>query len=265
MTPPEAARMIEHAFIVTRGDGKLGREEQLVATEMEARGIPFSHFTVKKIHRRQLPLSPRTLVVGDMDCVYGAMKQLRIPIPEADSYPELIRRHLHRKVWESNLGREERRFQEGIPSPAFIKPRGREKRFTGRVFDSEHDFYNVHGVSRREPVYCAEVVSWKSEHRAYVVNGEIRSVDHYDGDEEIAPDRDIVQEAVDALTAAGKAHAGFGIDFGVLSTGETALIEMNDGFALGAYTIDAKNYTDLIVARWEELARMAGREADERP
>ena len=47
--------------------------------------------------------------------------------------------------------------------------------------------------------------------------------------------------------------AGFGIDFGLLSTGETALVEMNDGFALGAYAISARDYTDLLIARWEEL------------
>jgi ATP-grasp domain, R2K clade family 2 len=56
-----------------------------------------------------------------------------------------------------------------------------------------------------------------------------------------------------ALDAAGAAYAGYAIDFGVLSTGETALVEMNDGFALGAYAIDSQDYTDLICARWTEL------------
>lgn len=228
-----------------------------MVSELEARGIPFSLYTLKKIHRRQLPLTPDTLVVGDMDCVYGALKQLKISIPEADSYPEPIRHHLHRRVWESTLGREEARFQNGTPVPTFIKPRGRQKCFTGFVFDSDYDFQRVYGVSRQEPVYCSEVVSWQSEYRVYVVDGEIRAIDHYDGDEGAALSRQAVEEALASLGNAGRAFAGFGIDFGVLSSGETALIEMNDGFALGAYAIDAKNYTDLLLARWEELAEQA--------
>ncbi len=246
--------MIERAFIAQRAGGKLAHEEQLVATELEARGIPMDLYTLKKIHRRQLPLSPQTLVVGDMDCLYGAFKQLQIPIPEADSYPEPIRHHLHRRVWESNLGREKARFRQGSMRPTFIKPRGRQKRFTGFVFDSDYGFQRVYGISRREAVYCSEVVEWTSEYRVYVCNGEILSIDHYEGDPEARLDREVVEEAIASLEMAGRAFAGFGIDFGVLSSGETALVEMNDGFALGAYSIDGKNYTDLLLARWIELA-----------
>jgi hypothetical protein len=38
-----------------------------------------------------------------------------------------------------------------------------------------------------------------------------------------------------------------------LNSGQIALVEMNDGFAIGAYSIDSKNYTDMIWVRWEEL------------
>ncbi|MFN7976011.1 MAG: ATP-grasp domain-containing protein [Acidobacteriota bacterium] len=52
---------------------------------------------------------------------------------------------------------------------------------------------------------------------------------------------------------AGRARAGYGIDFGVLADGRTALVEMNDGYGLGSYALDPDLYTDLLVARWEEL------------
>jgi hypothetical protein len=51
--------MIEQAFIVQQGNGKLGHEEQLVVAELERRGLPFSFYTLKKIHRRQLSLTPK--------------------------------------------------------------------------------------------------------------------------------------------------------------------------------------------------------------
>jgi hypothetical protein len=38
-----------------------------------------------------------------------------------------------------------------------------------------------------------------------------------------------------------------------LAQGDTALIELNDGFSLGSYGLDRSVYADLILARWTEL------------
>lgn len=245
--------MITHAFIAEKSNKKLGHEESLVVTALDERSIPYSFYTTKKIHRRQLPLSAESLVVGNMDCIYGALKQLGIPIPPSESYPSSLRSFLHRKVRESTLGQEEKRFAQGYSNPTFIKPRGRQKRFTGFVFKEDYDFQRVYGVSRQEPVYCSSIVSWVSEYRVYVVGSSIRSIDHYDGDPNTPIDISTVELAISTLKSAGEAYAAYGIDFGVLTTGQTALIEMNDGFALGAYSIKASDYTDLIITRWEEL------------
>ena len=46
----------------------------------------------------------------------------------------------------------------------------------------------------------------------------------------------------------------FALDFGVLSTGEVALIEMNDAFSIGKYNgIDDETYAKFVITRWEEL------------
>ncbi len=245
--------MIERAFIAEYGNGKLGHEELLVSAELDRREIPWERYTLKKIHRRRLPLSRASLVVGDMDCLYGAMRQLEIPVPDADSYPAPLHQLLRRKVWTSTLGDEERRFRSGSPRPTFIKPRGRQKCFTGYVFESEYDFQRVYGVSKREPVYCSEVVDWGAEYRAYVVDGEVRAIDHYAGDPKVGIDRQIVEDAIRVLSESGRGFAGYGIDFGVLASGETAVVEMNDGFSLGAYEVGARDYMDLLMARWLEL------------
>ncbi len=245
--------MITRAYLAQRESGQYGHEERLVAAVLEARGLPYKPYTLKRIHRRQLPLRPDTLVVGDMDCVHGALKQLGIELPEAESYPTSIRDHLHRQVWQTTLGAVAERFAHGAAAPVFVKPRGRQKCFTGFICDSEHSLSRAGGVSRHEPVYCSELVAWQSEYRVYVVEGQIRAIDHYDGDAGFKLDESVAEEAVAALHAAGQAYAGFGIDFGVLSNGQTALVEMNDGFALGAYDITGGDYTDLLIARWEEL------------
>lgn len=62
-------------------------------------------------------------------------------------------------------------------------------------------------------------------------------------------------EAINKLNNSSDVYAGYAIDFGVLSTGETALVEMNDGFSVGAYGINQEDYTDMVMARWEELLK----------
>lgn len=245
--------MIDRAFIQEQGNGRLRKEEQLVFEELNCRGIPIALYTEKRIHRRQLPLDSESLVVGDLPCILGALKQLSIPEPEPNDYPASLSEFLHRRIWRSTLGKLELQLRNGNYPPTFAKPATRRKRFTGCTFYSECDLSQVCGVSRQEKLLCSEVVTWLSEYRIYVVQSEIRSVDYYAGDPGVAIDLEEIRRAIQALDKAGDSCAGYAIDFGVLASGETALVEMNDGFAIGAYRIDRKNYTDLIWARWEEL------------
>ncbi|MBD2205515.1 ATP-grasp domain-containing protein [Calothrix sp. FACHB-1219] len=245
--------MISKAFIQEKGNGRLGYEEQLVSEELTARGIPITFYTEKRIRRRQLAIDRESLVVGDMPCILGAIKQLGIPEPEPNDYPASLKNFMHRRIWKSTLEQLEIELRNGKYMPIFAKPATRRKRFTGYVFESEYDLCRVYGVSRQEPLLCSEVVAWVSEYRVYVVHSQIRSIDRYDGNPNVLLDIEKVISAIQALDHAGESIAGYAIDFGVLDSGETALVEMNDGFAIGAYKIDRKNYTDMILARWEEL------------
>jgi ATP-grasp domain, R2K clade family 2 len=246
--------MIARAFIQQQDHRQLRSEEKLVVEELERRGIPVFFYTVKQILRRKMPLDHQSLVVGDLDCIHGALKQLDIQLPRLNEYPASLESLLHRRVWRSTIGNLESSLLSGMMTQSiFAKPANRCKRFTGFVIHDEGDLYRVSNVSRREQIFCAEVVSWLSEYRIYVVNSKVRSVDFYSGNPEIKIDINIVEQAIDILDQSQESYAGYAIDFGVLSSGETALIEMNDGFAIGAYQINSQNYTDLILSRWEEL------------
>ncbi|KAF3888840.1 MULTISPECIES: ATP-grasp domain-containing protein [Nostocales] len=247
--------MISKAFIQEQGNGRLRHEEQLVTEELRERGIPITFYTEKRIRRRQLPLDRESLVVGDIPCVLGALKQVGIPEPQPNDYPTSLINFMHRRTWISTLEQLEVGFRNGVYPPTFVKPATRRKRFTGFILESEYDFWQVYGVSRQEKLLCSEVVSWVSEYRVYVVRSQIRSCDCYRGNADVPLDTEKVLCAIQALDSAGESHAGYAIDFGVLASGKTALVEMNDGFALGAYTIDRQNYTDMILARWEELIK----------
>ena len=246
--------MFSKAYIQEQGSGKLGYEESLIVQELDKRDIPYSLFTNKRVRRRQLELDRQTYVAGDMDTIYSVLKQLDIAIPKANSYPGSLKAFLHRKVWRSTLGKVEESVRECQLSPVFIKPASREKTFTGLVVDSLQSLYFVGNTSRRQEVWCADLVDWLSEYRVYVVDSEIRSIDHYDGDEDVCVDYKTVEEAIKYLDDTGESHVAYAIDFGVLSTGQTALIEMNDAFAVGAYkNISAKDYIDMTMTRWKEL------------
>ena len=245
--------MIKTAYLQDPGGGKLRLEERLLLSEFERRGVAVVLYTIKSIRRRELPLSSETFIAGDMDAMHGAMSQLGIAIPQPDDYPACLQSFLHRRVWKARLGDVERAVSEDMGPPVFVKPSVRRKSFTGRVFRGAGDFMRVGGTSRRQEVWCSQVVDWRSEFRLYVVGSEISALDHYAGDPGVTLDLTVVESALLAYRVSGRAPSAYGIDFGVLKTGETALVEANDGYALGAYNVAAEPYTALLVTRWREL------------
>jgi hypothetical protein len=97
------------------------------------------------------------------------------------------------------------------------------------------------------------VVSWRSEYRVYVNAAGIVAIDHYSGDAGVELDLAAVTNAIAEYGQSGEAPVAYAIDFGVLSSGETALVEANDGYALGAYQIGSAPYAELLFARWRQL------------
>jgi hypothetical protein len=245
--------MFAVAFLQDLGSGRLRLEEKLLKAELERREIPVELYTLKRIQRRSLPLSAESFVSGDMDAMHGAMAQLEIAVPPPNDYPASLAPYLHRRIWKSTLGEVERRVFEYSGQPVFVKPAERRKSFTGRVVGPSSGDAPIGAVSRRQEVWCSEVVDWISEYRVYVIDDEIVGVDHYAGDPGVSLDMGKVAEALSAYRKSGEAPSAYGIDFGVLHNGESALVEANDGYALGAYEIAAKPYTDLLIRRWQEL------------
>ena len=248
---------LSKAFLQEKGGGKLIHEMGVLRDELVRRGVPVTLFTEKRVQRRQVPFDRECLVAGEMPSVLAAMKVLGIPEPEPDDYPECLRDVLRRRVWKSTLRDVESAMFDDARASIFVKPAERRKRFTGFVAESCGDLARVQGASRRDPVWCSEVVSWKSEWRYYVIADRIAGADHYLGDASVRPDVALVEDAIRRLRVVGRAHAAYAIDFGVLVSGETALVEMNDGFSIGIYGLDPAIYAEFTIARWEELLRSA--------
>jgi hypothetical protein len=203
----------------------------------------------KHIVRGRVSIDRHTFVAGQLPTIRAALRQLQVQTPEPEDYPPSSHAFLHRRVaLDARV----------CPPPAggggradlHQAPRHRET-----VYRSGPS--RVCGPARASgewgpPVWCSEVLDFVSEYRVFVVGGNVVGVRHYDGDAARSPDASAIAEMVEAM--AEGLPAGCAIDVGVLSTGRTALIEVNDGFSLGRYGLGVDAYTDLLLARSRELA-----------
>lgn len=240
------------ALVVERRHNRFGKEEQLLIDVAEKKGIPVISVVEKTVARDQFAFHKGHLVAGSVPFIRHALRAYGKELPEEDCYPECLYPLLHRKVAKMTSLREAKNLIDDVGSH-FIKPVAM-KRFTGFVTcDSMDPRFN--GASDKMPVWVGQVVEFVSEWRCYVSYGclhDIRFADH-GGDRNIKPDRGVIIDAIRDLTECG-APAGYAVDFGVLSTGQTALVELNDGFSIGAYdNLDAETYWNVICARWDEL------------
>lgn len=243
-------------LVLEKRHSRLGTEEQLLAKEANLRGIPIEYTYEKHVARGFFKFQPTDLVAGSIQFMQHALRGYGKELAECDTYPKCLDYLLYRNVRRvRTLKSAKELLDQG--ERYFIKPVGC-KLFTGFVAEHSDDF-RFNGTPGQTPVFVAEVVTWLSEWRVYVAHGvvlDIRFADH-GGDRSIRPSRGVIAGAVRRLTAAG-APAGYAVDFGVLSTGETALVELNDGFSIGAYDhVAAVDYWAVIQARWQQLIGVA--------
>ena len=247
-------------------------EHMAVKRVFESQGnVPVDVFTMKRLNRRQLPLSSTSLVVGDHAAMKQVFKQLNVKLPPADCYPQCIRSFLKRRIWTSTV-RYVLGAADNLSQPIFVKPKDDTKEFTGMVLKTHDGFCHLRAIisSRRRMmnVYCSAVVDFVAEWRVFVVNGKVVGVRQYTGkDNEIMDDNNLVPQLDMGVVQAcinefegsydeGHSPAGYGLDFGVLRhSTETVLVEWNDGYGLGSYGLDAATYTNLLTARWTQLTR----------
>ena len=97
---------------------------------------------------------------------------------------------------------------------------------------------------------CSEPVDFIAEWRVFVRYGKILDVRPYKGDWKIHYDPSVIGNAIKDYVSVSNAY---GIDFGVTSNGETLLVEVNEGYALGCYGLFPHLYAKLLITRWAEL------------
>lgn len=222
-------------------------EIDLLKRGLTSRNILWTLIPQKKLERNQVQLDPSILIAGYVSFVHHALRVLKVDTPPTNDYPTCLESYLHRRVWRSTLGNVESGLTNGSLGVVFVKPLA-EKKFTGRVLYN-HDSFYTNGASRQTKVWCSDPVTWRSEYRVFVLNGQNMGIKHYSGDPDIFPDVKVIQDMILKM----EGPKSYALDVGVLEDGNTALVEFNDCYSLGSYGLESDFYTDMILARWEEL------------
>ncbi|CAH7167061.1 ATP-grasp domain-containing protein [Vibrio alginolyticus] len=224
----------------------LGREEQLIYSHLVVEGKQCRFFNEHNLD--ELTFKDAELVVGSIQSVGVALEKMGRQLPAPNYYPDILTDYLERKVWVTDT--------TGLTLcqwPVFVKPTD-WKSFDGRVVSSSNDLKDI---PTQKLLHVSDVVTFIAEYRVYVVNGEIVEVSRYDSsDNEAALDKRRVGVAVQLLKLDPESPTSFAIDFGVTDDGRTLLVELNDGFSIGAYgKLKAKDYYDLLKSRWNEMLK----------
>jgi hypothetical protein len=217
------------------------------------RSVRCELFEPRQLEDHSLPLARDTLVAGGVPVVESALTALGIAVPPADNLPACLAKYRGRKVWPSTLGDLRTKYaKSGPPEPLFVKPLRRNKAFPSIALYDAADVASTATLPDTHEVLVAEYVVFVSEWRCFVRNGQILDLCRYQGDVFAYPDAKVIKEAVREYGRVGP--AAYGIDFGVLTDGRTVLVEVNEGYSLNPYGLESMEYSELLEARWVQLA-----------
>lgn len=233
---------------VAKYNGQLGFEEKLIWQYCIMENISCCSYDPVALTNGQAIITNPSLVVGSVEALSYFFSKNSITIPTPIDYPSTLSHLLKREIKKIAISK-----LTNQQFPLFIKP-VKCKLFTGKVFETLEEFTHNVKIDTYETVYISVPVKWTSEWRYYIHHGNIIASSNYSGDESLKPDIDIVIEAVNQLEKNGFPTSNYAIDFGVLVCGNTALVEVNDAWALGAYSdITYREYFQILSSRWNEI------------
>lgn len=198
----------------------------------------------------------KDICIGSVEFTEMFFEACGVTTPEYLGYPESLITNptvMGRKVVECTVA-----DLVNYDYPYFVKPSRKVKQFTGDVIANDNQmkiFRDYYDVDDNTELYMSGVVDFVSEYRCFVHNGELVGIKHYKGDFKVFPDvagiNFIKKVYEDDLTTKPTAYT---IDVGVLSTGQTVLVELNDMWAIGSYGFDPEEYVRMIISRFRQMA-----------
>ncbi|MBJ6111176.1 ATP-grasp domain-containing protein [Hymenobacter sp. BT523] len=192
--------------------------------------------------------APDEVVVGHIAAVRASLRALGRPVPPELGYPAALRPFLGRRLWQSTINAV---AADASLWPVFVKPMHETKKFTGVLVRRIGDLVGCGDQYEDTPVWCADPVRMVAEWRCFVRYGQVLDVRPYKGDWRAHFDQQVVEQALAAYLP--EAPAAFALDVAATATGATVVVEVNEGYALGAYGLTPLAYAKFLSARWAEM------------
>jgi hypothetical protein len=196
--------------------------------------------------------------IGTVEFVREAMFYAGVTEPENLSYHESVLPYLEREITLAS--------RRDVQNRAFVKP-VETKIFTGFVYDPTTSFEDLEEHDQEQlkiflqlpsdtSVWTCTPVTFIGEWRYYVQNRVIIGVGRYDPegpDDALEPSLAHVQRIIDTIPFS---HP-YALDIGTLEDGRTAVVEINDAWAIGLYgkTLKPIDYLSFLSDRWDSLFR----------
>ena len=195
-----------------------------------------------------VPANKYSIVVGCIEDTTQWFRNANIPIPGPMTMPEELRKYARREINILPLGD----ALQISRYPFFIKPYSTLKQFWYGIIKCDADKIHFNkDIPLDSTVLISEVVPMDAEYRCYIIDGKIIGVHYYLGDFKLYPDVNLVEKMIEDYTKAPRAYC---IDVAVQKeTGNTILVECNDGWSLGNYGLPPKLYVRFLTTRWREI------------
>lgn len=202
------------------------------------------------------------LPIGSVEFVRAAMCAAGVQEPAPCPYPDALIAWRERPITRMS---KEAAMRFASITDIFVKPADQVKLFTGFVLaqgyakhkDAAEDAETLATLPDKTPLYVSPPVKFVSEWRCYVSGQDLVGIARYDDREADgpAPNMASVWDMVHAYALDEDAPSAYALDVGVLSDGGTALVEVNDAWALGLYRgmDDISAYLAMLERRWTQL------------
>jgi len=213
------------------------------------RGYEVVPFDIKDIDRIQWQKTEP--VIGGVGTCRRILEHLGVNW-HRDTYPIQLRSHFRRNLSTCKIGE----LKES-DLPVFIKPTLDTKTFTGFVCKDKYD-RRLGNIPPDLDIYKVEVVEFLTEYRVYVLDGKILNIARYTGPVDHMPDVSTIRDMINAMhSTTTEGPIAYSLDVGVLDTGDTVLVEVNDALSLGNYGLCPALYSKMISARWLQLVGLS--------
>ena len=189
---------------------------------------------------KELRITQETPVFGGIESIMSVFPSY-VGLPY---YPKTLDGFMSRTV--------ENRAIEEVKAGEFFKPLVHQhKLFCPTVRDASFGCELTIGkIPKGTEVLVSKAINFRSEFRVYVSHGEILNICNYKGDPSMLPDVDRIKAMIRSYETS---VASYGLDVGVLESGQTALVEVNDFCCLGNYGLKAVQYAKCIADRWSQI------------